>query len=169
VKAGYLARLVLRRTLRMMKDLSISIPLSEIIQMHIKNLPEYPEFAERFEVIEDIIHHEEIKFQETLERGRRMISKSAKHYKQTGEKMPLEKIIEMYDTHGIPPEISKEVAVEEGVKVDLPDNFYSLWQENTAKQRKKKKKSSLMQITYPVFLLLRDYSTMNPIGWSLKL
>lgn len=140
VKAGYLARLVLRRTLRMMKDLSISIPLSEIIQMHIKNLPEYPEFAERFEVIEDIIHHEEIKFQETLERGRRMISKSAKHYKQTGEKMPLEKIIEMYDTHGIPPEISKEVAVEEGVKVDLPDNFYSLVAGKHSKAEEKEEK-----------------------------
>lgn len=140
VKAGYLARLVLRRTLRMMKDLNISIPLSEIIQMHMKNLPEYPEFAERFEVIEDIIHHEEIKFQETLERGRRMISKSAKHYKQTGEKMPLEKIIEMYDTHGIPPEISKEVAIEEGVKVDLPDNFYSLVAGRHSKAEEKEEK-----------------------------
>ncbi|MFA0823856.1 MAG: alanine--tRNA ligase [Methanomethylovorans sp.] len=140
VKAGYLARLVLRRTLRMMKDLNISIPLSEIIQMHMKNLPEYPEFAERFEVIEDIIRHEEIKFQETLERGRRMISKSAKHYKQTGEKMPLEKIIEMYDTHGIPPEISKEVAIEEGVKVDLPDNFYSLVAGRHSKAEEKEEK-----------------------------
>jgi alanyl-tRNA synthetase len=140
VKAGYLARLVLRRTLRMMKDLNISIPLSEIVQMHIKNLPEYPEFAERFEVIEDILHHEEIKFQETLERGRRMISKSAKHYKQTGEKMPLEKIIEMYDTHGIPPEISKDVAAEEGVKVDLPDNFYSLVAERHSKAEEKEEK-----------------------------
>ncbi len=140
VKAGYLARLVLRRTLRMMKELDISIPLSEIVQMHMKNLPEYPEFAERFEVIEDIIHHEEIKFQETLERGRRMISKSAKHYKQTGEKMPLEKIIEMYDTHGIPPEISKDVAAEEGVKVDLPDNFYSLVAGRHSKAEEKEEK-----------------------------
>ncbi|MBC7086335.1 MAG: alanine--tRNA ligase [Methanomethylovorans sp.] len=140
VKAGYLARLVLRRTLRMMKDLNISIPLSEIVQMHIKNLPEYPEFAERFEVIEDILHHEEIKFQETLERGRRMISKSAKHYKQTGQKIPLETIIEMYDTHGIPPEISKEVADKEGVKVDLPDNFYSLVAERHSKAEEKEEK-----------------------------
>ena len=140
VKAGYLARLVLRRTLRMMKDLNISIPLSEIVQMHIKNLPEYPEFAERFEVIEDILHHEEIKFQETLERGRRMISKSARHYRQTGEKMPLEQIIEMYDTHGIPPEVSKDVAAEEGVTVDLPDNFYSLVAGRHSKAEEKEEK-----------------------------
>ncbi|MDI3486747.1 MAG: alanyl-tRNA synthetase, partial [Methanolobus sp.] len=126
VKAGYLARLVLRRTLRMMKDMGITVPLSDIVRMHINNLPEYPEFEEKFDVIKDILEHEERKFGETLERGKRMIQKSAKHYKESGENMPLESIIEMYDSHGIPPEISKEAASEVGVAVDLPDNFYSL-------------------------------------------
>ncbi|WP_319508466.1 alanine--tRNA ligase [uncultured Methanolobus sp.] len=126
VKAGYLARLVLRRTLRMMKDMGISIPLSDIVKMHIMNLPEYPEFQEKFYVIEDILSHEEQKFADTLERGKRMIQKSAKHYKDAGEKIPLETLVEMYDSHGIPPEISKQAASEVDVDVDLPDNFYSL-------------------------------------------
>ncbi len=126
VKAGYLARLVLRRTLRMMRDLDIKIPLSELVSMHIKNLPEYPEFEERFDTIADILHHEEDKFAETLDRGKRMIQKSAQHYKKKNEDIPLETLIDMYDTHGIPPEITREVASEEGVSVSLPDNFYSL-------------------------------------------
>ncbi len=137
VKAGYLARLVLRRTLRMMKDMGISIPLSEIVKMHINNLPEYPEFLEKFDVIEDILYHEEQKFADTLERGKRMIKKSAKHYKDAGEKIPLEKLVEMYDSHGIPPEISKEAASEVGVDVDLPDNFYSLVAEGHSKAEAK--------------------------------
>ena len=58
VKAGYLARLVLRRTLRMMSDLDIRIPLSEIVEMHIKHMPEYPEFRQNFAVIQDILEHE---------------------------------------------------------------------------------------------------------------
>lgn len=140
VKAGYLARLVLRRTLRMMQDLNININLSEIVEMHIKNLPEYSEFAERFDVIEDILHHEEIKFKDTLERGRRMISKSAQQYQKSKQKIPLEEIIEMYDTHGIPPEISRDVAKEEGVEVDLPDNFYSLVADSHSKAEQKEEK-----------------------------
>jgi alanyl-tRNA synthetase len=140
VKAGYLARLVLRRTLRMMKDMGISVPLSEIVKMHIKHLPEYPEFEEKFDVIQDILEHEERKFAETLERGKRMIQKSAKHYKESGENMPLESIIEMYDSHGIPPEISKEAASEVGVAVDLPDNFYSLVAEGHSKAEEKEEK-----------------------------
>ncbi|MCD4703407.1 MAG: alanine--tRNA ligase [Methanosarcinaceae archaeon] len=126
VKAGYLARLVIRRTLRMMKELDIKISLSEIIRMHIKDLPEYPEFAKKFDVIEDILDNEDKKFTETLQRGRKMIQKLAKHHKKSGEKIPLETLIDMYDSHGIPPEISKDAAAEVGVEVDLPDNFYSL-------------------------------------------
>ncbi|MEL4305808.1 alanine--tRNA ligase [Methanococcoides sp. LMO-2] len=140
VKAGYLARLVIRRTLRMMKDLGIKIPISEIVKMHIDNLPEYPEFQENFDVIDDILVHEERKFADTLDRGRRMMEKSAKHYKKSGEKIPLETIIDMYDSHGIPPEISKSVASEAGVEVDLPDNFYSLVADKHSKSEEKEEK-----------------------------
>ncbi|WP_424353292.1 alanine--tRNA ligase [Methanosarcina mazei] len=126
VKAGYLARLVLRRTLRMMKDLDIRIPLSEIVDMHIKNMPEYPGFRENFPVIQDILESEEEKFNTTMERGRRIIQKSASHFKKTGEKIPLSQLTELYDSHGIPPEMAKEVAAEIGVGVEFPDNFYSI-------------------------------------------
>jgi alanyl-tRNA synthetase len=140
VKAGYLARLVLRRTLRMMKDMGITIPLSDIVKMHVHNLPEYPEFQEKLDVIEDILYHEERKFADTLERGKRMIQKSAKHYKEAGEKIPLDTLIEMYDSHGIPPEISKQAASEVGVDVDLPDNVYSLGAEGHSKAEEKEVK-----------------------------
>ena len=35
VKAGYLARLVIRRTLRLMKELGLSLPLAELVEMQI--------------------------------------------------------------------------------------------------------------------------------------
>jgi alanyl-tRNA synthetase len=126
VKAGYLARLVLRRTLRMMKDLDIRVPLSEIVEMHIKHMPEYPEFRQNFAVIQDILESEEEKFNTTMERGRRIIQKMASHYKKEGEQIPLCQLTELYDSHGIPPEMAKEVASEIGVGVELPDNFYSI-------------------------------------------
>lgn len=126
VKAGYLARLVLRRTLRMMNDLDIRIPLSEILEMHIKHMPEYPEFKQNFAVIQDILEHEVEKFNTTMDRGRRIIQKMASHYKKEGEKIPLSQLTELYDSHGIPPEMAKEVASEIGVGVEFPDNFYSI-------------------------------------------
>lgn len=126
VKAGYLARLVLRRTLRQMKELEIREPLIEIIEMQIRNFPEYPEFRERLDTIREIVSLEEEKYADTISRGTKLVKKTAVHFKEKKEKMPLGEIIQLYDTHGIPPEITREVAKEAGVEIDLPDTFYSL-------------------------------------------
>ncbi|MDP2840928.1 MAG: alanine--tRNA ligase, partial [Candidatus Methanoperedens sp.] len=126
VKAGYLARLVLRRTLRLMKELDIREPLIEIIEMQIKNFPEYPEFRERLDTIREIVALEEEKYADTIERGTKLVRKTALHFKDKNKKMPLGELIQLYDTHGIPPEITREVAKEAGVEVELPDTFYSL-------------------------------------------
>ncbi len=126
VKAGYLARLVLRRTLRLMKDLDIREPLIEIIEMQIRNFPEYPEFRERLDTIREIVALEEEKYADTIERGTKLVRKTAMHFREKDQKIPLEELIQLYDTHGIPPEITREVAKEAGVEVELPDTFYSL-------------------------------------------
>jgi alanyl-tRNA synthetase len=126
VKAGYLARLVLRRTLRLMKELNLQIPLSEIIEVQIQNFPEYPEFRERLDTIHEIVALEEEKYADTIERGKKLVRKTALHFKEKKKSIPLAELIQLYDTHGIPPEITREVAKEVGVDVELPDTFYSL-------------------------------------------
>ncbi|MDL5503549.1 MAG: alanine--tRNA ligase-related protein, partial [Candidatus Methanoperedens sp.] len=112
VKAGYLTRLVLRRTLRLMKELDIREPLIEIIEMQIRNFPEYPEFRERLDTIREIVALEEEKYADTIERGTKLVKKTATHFKQKKQAIPLGEIIQLYDTHGIPPEITREVAKE---------------------------------------------------------
>ena len=125
VKGGYLARLVLRKTIRLLKDLNMDVSLADLVRLHIDNMPEYPEFAENFNVIEDILAGEEEKYAQTLERGKRIIQRSAEKYKGKGA-IPVEELMEIYESHGIQPEITQEVAGSLGVDVDFPDNFYSL-------------------------------------------
>jgi alanyl-tRNA synthetase len=137
VKAGYLARLVLRRTLRLMAEAGMNVALSDIVTMQINNLPEYPEFSERLETIVEILDREEDKYADTLERGRRLVAKSARHYMDKGKEFPLDEIIQMYDTHGISPEITADVAEEIGLRIDLPDTFYSLVAESHSKAEDK--------------------------------
>ncbi|MDF1557808.1 MAG: alanine--tRNA ligase [ANME-2 cluster archaeon] len=145
VKAGYLARLVLRRTLRLMAEAGMDVPLSDIVTMQIKNMPEYPEFSERLETIVEILDREEEKYADTLERGRRLVAKTARLYMDKGEEFPLDEIIQMYDTHGIPPEITAEVAREIGLRIDLPDTFYSLVAESHSKAEEKEE----VEVTIP--------------------
>jgi alanyl-tRNA synthetase len=125
VKAGYLARLVLRRTLRLMKELGIGAPLADLVEVQIPRL-DYRDWRERFETIREILDQEERKYGETLGKGRRLVIKTAEHYLKKGEGIPLAEMISLYDTHGIPPEIARDSAQELGVEVELPDNFYSL-------------------------------------------
>jgi len=126
VKAGYLARLVIRRTIRILADLGLNVPLFDLVSLHIDNMEEYPEAENNIKAIEEILELEEEKYRQTIERGRKIIQKSAVRYQEKGEKLPLEELMEIYDSHGIPPEIAKEAAKEVGVEVDFPDNFYSL-------------------------------------------
>ncbi len=124
VREGYLARLVIRRTLRMMNDLKINDTLADLIeqQMHIVGAKS---FEQETGVVREIVEREVEKYGSTLERGTRIVQKIAKAYKAKSQRVPTREIITLYDSHGIPPEMIRDIATKEGAVVDLPDNFYS--------------------------------------------
>ena len=144
VKAGYLARLVIRRTLRLMKELGLALPLAELVEMQIARL-DYSDWQERFVTIKEILDQEEQKYAETLEKGKRMVKKMAEGYAKKLQPIPLSEMISLYDTHGIPPEIARESAEAVGATVELPDNFYSL----VAKKHIRAEKEDVIKITIP--------------------
>ncbi|MCJ7446049.1 MAG: alanine--tRNA ligase [Methanotrichaceae archaeon] len=125
VKSGYLARLVLRRTLKLMRELDLETSITGLIEMHISNL-DYPDWKKKMRIISEILDQEEQKYAETIKKGRRLVVKTAEHYRKIGQSIPLKEMVLLYDTHGIPPEIARESAEKLGVNVELPDNFYSI-------------------------------------------
>jgi len=139
VKAGYLARLVLRRALRMMKSLEMQTPLSEIVSLQIDHLDAYPEFKKNLDTIVEILDIEEERYAQTITRGTRIVEKISNEYKKKNESISLDDIIGLYDTQGMPPELCREVAESIGVDVEIPDNFYSLVAESHGKEEEEKK------------------------------
>ncbi len=130
-KEGYLVRLVLRRAFRMLKALGIEMPLENIILTQIKTLRRsFPELENAVDRVVEIVSLEHRRYGETLSKGDRIVRQKAREWKQKGEqKIPLDTLINLYDTHGLPPEFVKEVATEQEagiVQVDIPENFYSL-------------------------------------------
>ena len=78
------------------------------------------------EIIE-MLKVEEEKFEETLKRGEGMVKRIANELKAKGTgKLPEDTLSELYDSHGLPPEIVKQAAEKEGVQVEVPENFYAL-------------------------------------------
>ena len=125
VREGYLARLVLRRTLRVMNDLNLDLSLADLVARQVEEIGE-EQFEQSPEVIREILERETEKYGATIERGTRIIQKVASSYKKKSQKVPLAEVITLYDSHGLPAELIKEVAAAEGAVVEVPDNFYSL-------------------------------------------
>jgi alanyl-tRNA synthetase len=129
IQEGYLARLLFRRVYRLMRTLSINpAQLYDIVDMQVdywgKDFPQIK--AMRSEIIE-MLKVEEEKFKETLFRGEGMVKRITTDLKTKGTgKLPMDTLVELYDSHGLPPEIVKQAAEKEGVEVDMPENFYAL-------------------------------------------
>ncbi|MDO5848440.1 MAG: alanine--tRNA ligase [Methanobrevibacter sp.] len=128
VKEGYLARLVLRRTIRFMKELNMKESLAEVMEIQLEFLTKfYPEIEESKDHIMNIISLEEERYQTTIKKGRSIVSRLIKKLKKDNvEEMPLEKLIEVYDANGIPPETVEEIGKSMNFTVNVPDNFFTL-------------------------------------------
>jgi len=124
VKAGYLVRLVIRKALRLSESIKLDIALEDIVRMQIEAQKAYPQYVERLGTIVDVIKHEARRYKSTIDKGKRLVKVLAEEYK--GRVIPLDEMIKLYDTHGVPPEIVKSVSTQEGASVDLPDDFYAL-------------------------------------------
>jgi alanyl-tRNA synthetase len=124
---GYLARLLIRRALRLINTTKINLSLKDLIKLQIRKWGKtYRHIAEMEEEIYDMLNEEEEKYIATVKRGERIIQNTINEVKKKGANtISPSKLIELYDSQGIPPEIVQEVAKKSNVKVEVPENFYS--------------------------------------------
>ncbi|MFT4904567.1 MAG: alanyl-tRNA synthetase [Natronomonas sp.] len=121
VGTGYLARMVLRRTKRLVDNVGVDAPLDELVDMQAERLG-----YDNRDTIRDIVRTEVEKYRETLERGTRQVERLASEYAEKGEAIPLEEVLELYDSRGIQPDMVEEIAADHGADIEIPDDFYSL-------------------------------------------
>lgn len=128
VKEGYLARLILRRTIRFIKKLRLKESLGDIMNIQLNFLSQtYPEIRNHQEHIIRVIELEEKRYHKTIRKGRQMVKKSIKYLKKDKkDKMPLDMLIKLYDSQGLPPDTVEEIARDLDFTVNVPDNFYTL-------------------------------------------
>jgi alanyl-tRNA synthetase len=128
IQEGYLARLIFRRVYRLLRMLNIQGKLYDIMNMQIEMWSkDYPHLKEMRNEILEMLKIEEEKFEDTIKRGEGMVKRISSELKTQGKKhIPIETLTELYDSHGLPPEIVMQAAEKEDLKVEVPDNFYAL-------------------------------------------
>ena len=128
IQEGYLARLVFRRLYRLLRILEIPDKLYDIMDMQVKLWSkDFPHIKEMHNEIIEMVRVEEEKFEDTIRRGEGMVKRISEELKKNGKKeITAQTLTELYDSHGLPPEIVKQVAQKENLNVEIPDNFYNL-------------------------------------------
>ena len=137
IDRGYVLRRLIRRMIRHMNKLQIDLSeLSNLIDINVENLKEmYPELEQNRETIKNVINEEKDKFVKTLTHGEREFQKEMQKAKENGKaEIDANVVFRLYDTYGFPPEVTKELADENNMTVDLK-GFEELFKAHQEKSR----------------------------------
>ena len=137
IDRGYILRRLIRRMIRHMNKLQISLDeISTLIDINVDNLKEmYPALVENRETIKKVIIEEKDKFVKTLNKGEKEFIKEIEEVKKQGKDVIEGKMVfRLYDTYGFPPELTEELATENNMKIDK-EEFEKLFKEHQEKSR----------------------------------
>lgn len=146
---GYNLRVLLRRCLSFIDKYEWNIDIYEVMKEHAKYLKPIFKF-DNLDEIEAIIDNEKEKYKNTKEKTKILIEKII------NEKIDEEKLISLYDSQGISPEMIAEEAKKLGKEVKIPENFYSKVS-SLHQEVKKEKKENKIDFEDETKILYYDY------------
>lgn len=137
VDRGYILRRLIRRMIRHINKLEIDLSsLGNLVYLNIDTLNElYPELEANKEMIKSVIIEEKDKFVKTLAKGEKEFFKEISGIKEKNiNVLPGSMVFRLYDTYGFPPEVTKELAKENGFEIDIKE-FNRLFEIHQQKSR----------------------------------
>ncbi len=137
VDRGYILRRLIRRMIRHINKLEIDLSsLGDLVYLNIDTLNElYPELEANKEMIKSVIIEEKDKFVKTLAKGEKEFFKEIFGIKEKSiNVLPGSMVFRLYDTYGFPPEVTKELAKENGFGIDIKE-FNRLFEIHQQKSR----------------------------------
>ncbi len=115
---GYNLRILARRCFDFVERHNWKFYLPDICEEHAGELKiQYPELSENLDEVKKILDVEREKYRANRQKAMHIVEKIAKEK----QKISTEKLIELYDSNGITPEL-----IASGTNIEVPDNFYAL-------------------------------------------
>ena len=122
IDQGYILRRIIRRAVRHMRKCEINPDdISKLAEVTIESLKHmYIELESSKNIIINTLEEEKSKFMITLEKGEIRFYKALEECKKENKNILEAQIVfNLYDTFGFPPEITEELAKENGMRIDL--------------------------------------------------
>jgi len=119
---GYVLRRILRRGSRYLRELDVHEPMLYRLVDDVVNLmgDAYPEITERADYIAMVIKGEEERFLRTLDQGVELCERVVEGDRRSGGRViGGEDAFRLYDTYGFPVDLTRIMAEEQGMTVDM--------------------------------------------------
>ncbi len=122
-KAGYFARLSLRRMLRVLSNASEAPPLTAVLDRVGREIArDYPEIGANREDLHRVVEAEVERYQEAIERARSVIRRQEERVMKEGGRITEADLLTWYDSLGVPPEVA---TAELQRPPPIPANFFA--------------------------------------------
>ncbi len=149
---GYVLRRILRRGVRFGTKLGFSAPFMwEVAATCIEKMKSvFPELEDARAHVQQVIRMEESRFFKTLSQSLPMVKDLIRNVKKNnGDVLPGKDVFKLYDTFGFPVDITREIAEEEGLRVD-ESGFEASMDEQRVRARSAWKSPGADQTTGPL-------------------
>ena len=146
---GYVLRFLARRAIRNGKLLGYpSGFLTALVPQVVRSLaPGYPELQASTARIEQALGAEELAFERTLERGNEMLASLIDKAKRDGTQLAGKDVFVLHDTYGFPAELTREIADEAGVTVDVAAYDAAMDEQRERARADAQRKRSVVSVT----------------------
>ena len=115
-KAGYLARMIARRVLRMRDELELNLSLADLVMHHLDVNYSAERMKQTQEGLVTILKGEEERYDEMLRKGNQVVKTAIKDIPQGVDELPDEILFTINDSHGIAPDLVMNIANDLGWK-----------------------------------------------------
>jgi alanyl-tRNA synthetase len=158
---GYVLRRIIRRAARFSRSAGMEPPFLERFAARTIELMGgvYPELHERREAILRTVGSEEERFNRTLDQGLVLVEEAIGRAEEEGSPVfPGAVAFQLHDTYGFPVEVTREIAEERGLTLDMA-GFESSMEDQRKRARRAQKGGNALQEAIVRFARETDHAT----------
>ncbi len=121
IGGGYNLRVMLRRAMGFISEYNLGIEISEIAEMHARDLKEmYPDLSDNIDLFDKVVDIEKSRYEKSRQNAGKIVDTILAKKK----KIDAKELATLYESNGITPELITSVAEQKGTAIEMPESNY---------------------------------------------